>query len=209
MSPTSIPTRPEEHQSIRLFENDLLERLSHVHPITPLLVWGPLAAWLLWRALGIYQLDAAAVAAVAAAGMFIWTLSEYGLHRFLFHYPAKSRLGKWLVFMFHGNHHADPKDKTRLVMPPAGAIPIMAALYLLFGLLIPQPWLQPFCGGFIAGYLVYDYIHYATHHFAMRNRVARFLKHYHLKHHYAGEGGRYGVSSPLWDRVFGTDPGRG
>ena len=43
----------------------------------------------------------------------------------------------------------------------------------------------------------------------MSNTVANYLKHYHLKHHFAGEGGRYGVSSPLWDRVFGSDPGRG
>lgn len=209
MTPTSIRMQPEQHQSIRLFENDFLERLSHVHPITPLVVWAPVAAWLFWRALALYPLDALAVGATALAGMFTWTLTEYCLHRFGFHYRARSRFGKWLVFMFHGNHHEDPKDKTRLVMPPAGAIPIMAVLYLLFGLVIPQPWLQPFCGGFIVGYLVYDYIHYATHHFPMRNRVARFLKHYHLKHHYAGESGRFGVSSPLWDRVFGTDPGRG
>ena len=81
--------------------------------------------------------------------------------------------------------------------------------YLMFGLFIPQPWIQPFCGGFIVGYLIYDYIHYSTHHFPMRNRLAKYLKHYHLKHHYSGEGGRYGVSSPVWDWVFGTDPGRG
>jgi len=93
-------------------------------------------------------------------------------------------------------------------MPPAGAIPIMAVLYLLFGLVIPQPWIQPFCAGFIVGYLVYDYIHYSTHHFPMRNPVAKSLKLYHLKHHFSGEGGRYGVSSPIWDRVFGTDPGK-
>ena len=60
-------------------------------------------------------------------------------------------------------------------MPPAGAIPIMAVLYLLFGLVIPQPWIQPFCGGFIIGYLIYDYIHYSTHHFPMRNPLAKFL----------------------------------
>ena len=68
---------------------------------------------------------------------------------------------------------------------------------------------QPFCGGFIIGYLIYDYIHYSTHHFPMRSGLAKYLKHYHLKHHYSGEGGRYGVSSPLWDWVFGTDPSRG
>ncbi len=198
----------KEHESIRLFENELLERLSHVHPIVPLVLWAPIAAWLIWRGAAVYELQSLPLLAVVVAGMFTWTFAEYALHRFLFHFPAKGSFGKRLVFLFHGNHHDDPKDKTRLVMPPAGAIPIMAVLYLLFGLFIPQPWLQPFSGGFIIGYLIYDYIHYATHHFPMRNPLAKFLKHYHLKHHYAGEGGRFGVSSPVWDWVFGTDPGR-
>ena len=157
MTPTSIRMRPEEeHQSIRLFENNFLERLSHVHPITPLLMWSPIAIWLFWRSVSVYALPTNAVIAVAVAGMFVWTLSEYCLHRFLFHFSATSKAGKWLVFLFHGNHHEDPKDKTRLVMPPAGAIPIMAALYLLFGMFIPQPWIEPFCAGFIVGYLIYD-----------------------------------------------------
>ena len=200
------PQSPREHQSIRLFENDILERLSHVHPITPLLFWSPVAGWLLWRSVSLYEFGPAALLAMAAAGIFAWTLAEYVLHRFVFHYPAKSKLGKWLVFLFHGNHHHDPRDKTRLVMPPAGGAPIMAALYLFFELFIPQPWLQPFFAFFIVGYLIYDYIHYATHHFPMRNPVAKFLKHYHLKHHFSGESGRYGVSSPLWDWVFRTRP---
>lgn len=195
-----------EHQSIRLFENDTLERLSHVHPITPLVFWAPVAAWLLWRSVSLHGFGALALLAMAVAGLLAWTLAEYCLHRFVFHFPAKSKLGKWFVFIFHGNHHHDPKDKTRLVMPPAGGIPIMALLYLGFGLVIPQPWLQPFFAFFIIGYLVYDYIHYATHHFPMRNPVARYLKHYHLKHHFSGEPGRYGVSSPLWDLVFRTRP---
>ena len=194
------------HDSIRLFENDLLERLSHVHPITPLLFWGPVACWLLWHGVTAHDLGAAMVAALAVAGLFTWTFTEYLLHRFLFHFPARSRIGKWLVFLFHGNHHDDPKDKTRLVMPPAGAIPIMAVLYLMFNALLPAAWLHVFTAFFIAGYLVYDYIHYAVHHFPMNNRIARFLKHYHLKHHFSGQGGRFGVSSPLWDMVFGTRP---
>lgn len=209
--PKTRPMPPEKQvqQSIRLFENDFLERLSHVHPITPLLIWGPVVAWLLWRSFALHQLQPGLVLAVGLAGVCTWTLTEYCLHRFLFHYPARSRAGKWLVFLFHGIHHEDPRDKTRLVMPPAGAIPIMAVIYLLLALVIPQPWIEPFCGFFIAGYLVYDYIHYSTHHFPMRNPVAKFLKHYHLRHHYSGEEGRYGVSSPLWDIVFGTRPQRG
>lgn len=198
-----MPPEPA-HQSIRLFENDFLERLTHVHPLVPLLFWGPIATWLLWRAIAIQQLSGPVLLLLAVGGLLVWTLTEYCLHRFLFHFPARSKVGKWLVFLFHGNHHHDPKDKTRLVMPPAGAIPIMLALYLLFGLVIPSPWIEPFCGFFIIGYLIYDYIHYSTHHFPMRNRVAKFIKHYHLKHHFAGETGRYGVSSPLWDYIFGT-----
>ena len=196
----------EQQESIRLFENPWLERLSHAHPALPLLFWTPVIVWLLWQTAAQAALGAAAIVALALAALLTWTLVEYLLHRVLFHYPARSRIGQRLVFIFHGNHHADPKDKTRLVMPPAGAVLIMACLYLLFRALLPAAWLAPFCAFFICGYLVYDYIHYATHHFPMRNPVARYLKHYHLRHHFSGEPGRYGVSRPLWDIIFGTRP---
>ena len=192
------------HQSIRLFENDFLERLTHVHPIVPLLFWSPVVVWLLWRSFAMHQLPLLPVLGIGVLALVTWSLTEYTLHRFVFHYPARSRVGKWFVYLFHGNHHDDPRDKTRLVMPPAGAIPIMAALFFLFGLVIPAPWIEPFGAFFIVGYLIYDYIHYATHHFPMKNPVAKYLRRYHLKHHYSGERGRYGVSSPLWDIVFGT-----
>jgi len=193
-------------QSVRLFRNDFLEALTHVHPLVPLLFWSPVAAYLLWRTLVVHGLPADGVLAIGAAGLFVWTLTEYCLHRFVFHYPAQSRIGRYLVFMFHGVHHAAPRDRTRLVMPPAGGIIVMAALYPIFRLAVPAPWIEPFCAFFIVGYLIYDYIHYATHHFPMKPRLLHFLKVYHLQHHYGTKGLRYGVSSPLWDRVFGTYP---
>ena len=191
-------------ESVRLFQNPLLEKLSHVHPIVPLLVWGPLAVWLVVRAVTVHDIGAAGLALIAVAGLLSWTLAEYLLHRFLFHFPAKSRLGQRFIYLFHGVHHDTPQDKTRLVMPPAGAAPILGVLWLLFSAVLPQPWAEPFTAFFIVGYLVYDYIHYATHHFPMRHPVLRYLKQYHMRHHFAAEGGRYGVSSPLWDLVFGT-----
>jgi len=90
------------------------------------------------------------------------------------------------------------------VMPPAGAIPIMALIWGLFGLLIPAPWMQPFLAFFIVGYLAYDYLHYATHHFPMRHPLLHRLKQHHMKHHFSGVPGRYGVSSPLWDILLRT-----
>jgi len=197
-------TRKE--QSVRLFRNNFLEALTHVHPIVPLLVWGPVAGYLLWRGVGVHGLPVAQMLGVGALGLFVWSLTEYCLHRFVFHYPAQGKVGKYLVFLFHGVHHAAPRDKTRLVMPPAGSIIVMAALYPVFWLAVPTPWIEPFMAFFIIGYLVYDYIHYATHHFTMRTPLLHFLKVYHLQHHYGAAGLRYGVSSPVWDRVLGTYP---
>jgi sterol desaturase/sphingolipid hydroxylase (fatty acid hydroxylase superfamily) len=200
------PRSTRKEQSIRLFRNDFLEALTHVHPIVPLLFWGPVAGYLLWRSVGVHGLPVAQILGVGVLGLLTWTLAEYCLHRFVFHYPAQGRVGKYLVFLFHGVHHAAPRDKTRLVMPPAGGIIVMAALYAVFRLAVPEPWIEPFIAFFIIGYLMYDYIHYATHHFAMRTPLLHFLKVYHLQHHYGAEGLRYGVSSPVWDRVFGTYP---
>ncbi|WP_461482440.1 sterol desaturase family protein [Porticoccus sp.] len=196
-----------ESTSIRLFKNPLLESLTHVHPIIPLVLWTPIALALIWRSFSVYQMPLAEFGEMACAGLLIWTFMEYGLHRFVFHYEAGSKLGKSLVFLFHGVHHDDPQDKTRLVMPPAGAILIMAFLWLLFALFLSGADLETFGAFFIIGYLCYDYIHYATHHFPMRNRVLRYLKRYHMLHHFSGQDGRYGVSSPLWDFAFGTTAG--
>jgi len=195
-------------ESVRLFDNPLLEKLSHVHPVVPLLIWAPLAAALLIRAVYVHQIGLAGMALIGAAGLVTWTLVEYLLHRYLFHFEPKTETGKRLIYLFHGVHHDTPQDKTRLLMPPAGALPILLVLWLIFRLILPYPWAEPFTGFFIIGYLVYDYIHYATHHFPMQHPVLKFLKHYHMRHHFSDEEGRFGVSSPLWDRVFGTDPTR-
>lgn len=204
MSANRTVSAQSREQSIRLFDNPLLEALSHVHPIMPLLVWLPVAAWLLLRAVTVHEIGAAGLAGIGVAGLLTWTFAEYTLHRFVFHYPAKSRLGQRFVFLFHGVHHDTPQDKTRLVMPPVGAALILGVLWLLFSSVLPYPWAEPFTAFFLLGYLVYDYIHYATHHFPMRHPLLRFLKQYHMRHHFASDGGRFGVSSPLWDWVFGT-----
>jgi dihydroceramide fatty acyl 2-hydroxylase len=196
--------RSNLEQSIRVFRSDFLESLTHVHPIMPLLVWSPLVVVLLWRSVVLHQIPSREIAGMAVLGVLAWTLIEYTAHRFLFHFKAEHRVTKFLVFLFHGIHHDAPQDKTRLVMPPVGAAIILAILWSLFALAIPSPWIEPFIAFFAIGYLTYDYTHYAVHHFPMRNRVARFLKHYHMQHHFRMPDRHFGVSSPLWDWVFGT-----
>ena len=194
-------------ESIRLFKSDFLEFFTHISPVTILILWVPVTILLLFLAA-----RTATVGTILSAffiGLFLWTLGEYTLHRFLFHYEAKSEKAKRIFFLFHGVHHAQPQDKTRLVMPFPVSIPLALVFYGLFylvlGVLLKAPqWVNLLTAGFMVGYLIYDLTHYATHHFPMRSGYAKYIKRYHMAHHYKAPNTRYGVSSPLWDWVFRT-----
>ena len=194
-------------ESIRVFRSPLLEACTHVHPLVPLALWGPLVAWLLYRTLAVHHLGIPAAAAVGGLGLLAWTLTEYGLHRFLFHLEPGGPRRARLQFMLHGLHHADPLDPTRLVMPPVPAVIGGVALYGLFRLLLGRTWVDPFYASFVLGYLIYDYIHFGVHRFAPRTRIGQSLQRNHMRHHYLTPDARWGVSSPLWDYVFGTIEG--
>lgn len=197
----------EHKESIRIFQNPLLEACTHVHPIIPLVMWSPVVLWFMWRAHVNYGHAGKEFLGFFIFGVFIWTLTEYTLHRFVFHFNAQSKLGKRFVFLFHGLHHDDPNDPTRLVMPPVPAILIVGLIYLLFKSIFPAQFLDGIMAFFLVGYLCYDYIHYATHHFPMTSKIGKYLRKYHLQHHFSHEESKYGVSSPLWDYVFGTVEG--
>ena len=213
MPAQSHPPISHSDVPIRLFKSDFLEFFTHISPVAVLVIWAPVIVWFLFSA--ILRLPPGAswlfIPAGLILGVFLWTFAEYILHRFVFHHKASSNLGQRVFFLFHGVHHAQPQCKTRLVMPPVVSIPMALIFYGLFYLVwgrllgVPQ-WIGPSFAGFIAGYLAYDMIHYATHHFPMRQGYLKFLKRYHMQHHYKTPDARYGVSSPLWDRVFRTMP---
>lgn len=199
---------PKIHKSIRVFQNPFLERLTHVHPITPLILWAPIAIWLIWRSFSVHELNPYWVGGVGILGILTWTLFEYGLHRFVFHLEGESPWSRRVHFLIHGIHHSDPQDPTRLVMPPTAGIALACILFPVFRFLLGSIWAEPFFGFFLIGYLSYDYIHFAVHHFTPRTRIGKYLKHSHMQHHYVCPESRWGVSSPLWDFVFGTMEGR-
>lgn len=192
------------YPSIRIFRSPLLERFTHVHPITPLVMWTPVVGWLIWRSVMIHGLGASAMISMALLGILVWTLSEYFLHRYLFHFPATGPTGKRLVFLIHGLHHDDPVDPTRLVMPPLPAVFFAAILYSFFRLIFGPVWVEPFFAFFLVGYLCYDYTHFAVHHFTPRTRFGKWVKQHHMFHHYVTPNLCWGVSTPLWDLVLGT-----
>jgi len=189
-------------ESARLFESDFLEIFTHVHWSVPIIVYLPVTVYCLFRAAGVASVGA--VIGGFLAGLLVWTLTEYLLHRFVFHFMPKSLWGQRIHFLFHGVHHDYPQDSKRLVMPPVVSVPLAALFLGFFSLILPASYVPAIFAGFIFGYICYDEIHYATHHAPMKKGVGLWLKHHHVRHHYLDPDRGFGVSTPLWDYIFGT-----
>jgi sterol desaturase/sphingolipid hydroxylase (fatty acid hydroxylase superfamily) len=196
----------ERFDTCRMFDNDFLEKFSHIHPATPFVVWTPVLTFMLYRSWARHDLAVVAIAGTFAAGVLVWSLAEYLLHRYVFHWINDTAWGKRVHFLLHGVHHDFPNDRTRLVMPLLTSTPFAIIFYSLFYFALGITYAEPLWAGFAAGYLCYDGTHYAVHHFKQTSRVGRFLKRHHMLHHHADHDGGFGVSSPLWDLVFRTMP---
>ena len=192
-------------ETVRLFRSDILEYFSHIHPATPVVVFLPLLTWV--GVAGLSAIDVVPFLAALILGIVLWTIAEYVIHRWAFHFEPRTTLGKRLHFLVHGIHHAYPRDSTRLVMPPLISLPLAGVFYLVFmGLL--APYHQAVWIGFVAGYVGYDMIHYAVHHVNVTSRLGRYLKTHHMHHHFVNPDRAFGVSNPFWDRIFATLPER-
>ena len=207
MSFWDFPTKPALHAgTCRMFQSDLIERFSRIHPATPFVAWLPVVAFVLYRSVSRQDLALWGIAGVFVLGVLAWTLAEYVLHRWVFHWYEDTPRGKRIHFLLHGVHHDFPNDKDRLVMPLGFSIPLAVIFYSFYVLAFGVRVGEPFFAGFVLGYLLYDGSHYAIHHFGMKNRLGRMVKKHHMAHHHADHDGGFGVSSPLWDIVFRTRP---
>ncbi len=191
--------------TVRMFENDFLEACSKVHPVVPVIIYTPVIIYFLFKTIDIYSISVVNIFTLIIIGIVVWTLTEYTLHRFIFHYKPSSRLGERIHFIFHGVHHDYPSDSRRLVMPPSVSVPLAVLFYFLFLAILGNSFVSPFFVGFLIGYLFYDMTHYAVHHFNIHNRFWLALKKHHMRHHYLDPDKGYGVSSPIWDKIIGTD----
>jgi len=190
--------------TVRMFENDFFESFSRVHYTVPLFIFLPVIAYFLYRSI-LFSLSSSVIFLFITIGLIVWSLTEYTLHRYLFHFPARTEFGKKIHFIFHGVHHDYPMDSKRLVMVPTVSIPLSILFYYLFEVIFGVVYVAPLFVGFIAGYLFYDLTHYAIHHFNMHSKLWLAIKKHHIKHHFENENLGYGVSSPIWDKIIGTD----
>ena len=120
--------------------------------------------------------------ALSAVGCLTWTLAEYAGHRFVLHHLAPTE---------HLRHHAAPNEPVIHVFWQIWTA--LAVVYMAFG--------GAFLSGVLVAYAWYLFAHYAAHH-GPKMFLKALAKH-HLSHHKLSTT-NFGVSTTLWDRLFGT-----
>ena len=145
-----------------MFKSPWLDRLTRVHPAVPVLLYLPVIVVLFLTGAG--RLGFGYAVALSLGGYATWTLTEYWLHRIVFHFEPEDGIGAKLHWIIHGVHHDHPNDPLRLVMPPSASVPLAVLFLALFWLVLGADAATAFGAGFLSGYLAYDMIHYHVHH---------------------------------------------
>jgi sterol desaturase/sphingolipid hydroxylase (fatty acid hydroxylase superfamily) len=187
----------------RIFRNQYLEMLTKTHP---LVIWGmylPVIFFSLYYSFAQADFVFSYIILVFSAGMLSWTLFEYLLHRFIFHFIAESPRMQRIIYIIHANHHEYPRDKERLFMPPAPSLILASIVFSLQYLLLGKDVFM-FFPGFLLGYLMYGTMHYAIHAWNPPFKWMKPLWRNHHLHHYKEQEKGFGVSTTIWDRLFGT-----
>lgn len=192
----------------RLFQNQYLEYLTKTHPFV---IWGiyvPIIVAMLYYSVSTAGFSIGKMLLVFLSGAFFWSLFEYLIHRFIFHYTADTPTGKKITYILHGNHHEFPRDKQRLFMPPVPSLilasVVFMAMFFIAKVCYVNLYVFSFFPGFMLGYLIYGTMHYAIHACNPPFKWMKPLWRNHHLHHYKQDHCGFGVSSTLWDQVFGT-----
>lgn len=188
----------------RLFQNKYLESLTKTHPSIILSIYVPASLFSLWYYINHFNAPVLTAIGIFLSGLLFWTLIEYMLHRFIFHFVNDNPMVQKFHYTIHGIHHEYPKDKERLVMPLVPSLVFVVFFYSIYYALLGN-MVYAFFPGFVIGYLCYAMTHYAIHAIKPPKNFKYLWKHHNL-HHYKCPDRAYGVSSPLWDYVFGTMP---
>ncbi|KAH6763669.1 fatty acid hydroxylase 1 [Perilla frutescens var. frutescens] len=187
--------------SPRFFENKFIELFTRTRWWEVPLFWLPIV-WLFVSYPTESGVPRNHVATIVVGGVFLWTLMEYFLHRFILHIKTTGYWGNTFHYILHGCHHKHPMDDLRLVLPPPAAAVFIVFFWNLTKLVVPAPHSCALMGGELLGYVIYDCTHYYLH----RGKPSHQLKKYHMNHHFRDQDKGFGVTTVFWDVVFGTLP---
>ncbi|KAI9262135.1 hypothetical protein BDA99DRAFT_482215 [Phascolomyces articulosus] len=192
---------------VRFFENPILDSLTYAAWYMVPLVWFPQGAYHIWQSIMTGSSLLGTLQGFLLGGFF-FTFIEYTLHRFLFHldeYLPDNSIWLLVHFGLHGVHHFMPMDRLRLVLPPSLSLPLSVPIvYSVHASISNLSTAHAVIAGIMITYACYDCFHYSLHHAAMIDPHTKEMKRYHLAHHYKNPASGYGITSKLWDHVFGT-----
>jgi sterol desaturase/sphingolipid hydroxylase (fatty acid hydroxylase superfamily) len=195
--------KPNHRGTKRLFKNPVLESLTRTHIAVPVTIFLIYSSGLLYWSVTHTSLSALVTTAMFLLGLLAFTWAEYMVHRYLFHMSTPTERRVKMQYTMHGVHHEYPKDKERLAMPPVVSITLATLLLFVFRLVLGD-LVFSFLPGFLSGYAMYLLVHYMVHAYAPPKNFLKSLWVNHSVHHYKDGKYVFGVSSPLWDYIYGT-----
>ncbi len=200
--------RPDNNGTAKMFANPTLERISRTHISIPIAMFLGVSAYALYYGISATSIGFGSAILLILGGFLVFTFVEYLMHRYLYHMVPDTKWKDKFQYSIHGVHHDYPKDKDRLAMPPFISGLYAAILYFLFYLIMGE-FTYYFLPGFLAGYAMYLGVHYIVHAFQPPKNFLKVLWVNHAIHHYKDPDVAFGVSTPIWDYVFGTMPKKG
>jgi dihydroceramide fatty acyl 2-hydroxylase len=194
-----------ESKAYRMFENPVLETLTHSHPVVNGVFWYGFTAIMLYIGRGFIIAQPFAALGAAALTYFAWTFTEYCVHRYLFHYVPTHEFAKKIFYIMHMHHHDYPDEMDRNMLPLVLTIPVGSLIVLSAYAFIGATAAPVVLAVYAFAYINYDLIHYLTH--RPWAPIPMSWKRHHMLHHYRDADVNYGVQTGLWDKVFRTYKG--
>ena len=205
--PTVATVRPKHKGSAQLFQNPVLERLSHTHIALPVSIFAATGVLSMYYGLTYGFMSGVSALGLFLVGLLAFTFVEYLVHRYVYHIPATSPGRAKFQYTMHGVHHEYPKDKTRLAMPPIVTVFVASLLFFIFRFTFGS-YAFGLLAGFTFGYAMYLFVHYAIHAYSPPKNFLKVWWTHHSQHHYRQDEVAFGVSSTLWDHIVGTMPSK-
>ena len=187
-----------------IFQNPILELLTRTNIWLHVFWYTSLSVSLMILGTFYVKLSIFKIGMLFVSGFLLWSLIEYIMHRFVFHFITENSFVKRFHHIFHGIHHEDPRDEKRTLMPPLPGV-LFVCVYLSIAWIALGSLSLYLISGLVIGYLCYSGLHYAIHVYRAPKRL-EFLWTHHLLHHYQQPEKAFGVTTRLWDRIFGTMP---
>ncbi len=196
---------PEPNGTAKLFKNKYLDLLTRTSPLIIIPLDLLIIVAVVYYGYRNQQFEFSRHWYLFIVGIFSWTLMEYVMHRFAFHFESEKKKVQDTVYAIHLVHHHYPNDEDRLFQPPLVNL-LLASVFVAFFYLILGGLTFIFTPGLILGYILYSSIHYSIHKFKPPFAFLKPIWRHHNLHHFRYQDRAFGVSSPFWDHIFRTMP---